>query len=414
MNTPLDTDITIIGAGLVGSALALALAPSGLNIAVVDAGEPSKLNLHSANRDYAARVSAINLSSVQFLKILGVWKTVAANRVSPYRKMYVWDANSKAEITFDSENTDFGQLGYIIENDLIIRALLAQISRCGNISVLHSTVIQQITDEAKCKRVETSSNTITSRLLIGADGQFSKVRELAKVPIEVGHFEQKAIVARIQTELVHQQSAFQRFDHSGPIAYLPLSDGSSSIVWSCDTGLAQDLLKLNTEQFSAHVAEAMDHHLGAVSLLSEPIAFDLKQIHALRYVETRIALVGDAAHRTHPLGGLGANIGFMDAAALAEVITAKHHAKRDFGLLRNLRPYERWRRHQNNTALNAMQLFKSAFGSDLPAISTMREVALNLADSNTLLKSVIKQAGMGTKGFVNDLPKSCQVSPYQP
>ncbi len=412
MSASQQTDILIVGAGMVGSALALALAPTGLSIRLIDSGNSPALNLNSINRDYAPRVSAINLASVQFLKGLDAWSAIAQNRVSPYQKMHVWDANSKAQITFDSQATAFEQLGYIVENDLIAQSLLEQIIQYDNVTVSHSTAVQQITDENKLKHVQTSNETLLSKLVVGADGQFSKVRQLAQMPVEIGSFEQKAIVARIQTDQPHHQCAFQRFDHSGPIAYLPLQDGSSSIVWSCDTELAQQWLRLSDKQFAARTAEAMGNHLGTVTLLSKPLSFDLKQIHAQHYVEPRIALIGDAAHRTHPLGGLGGNIGIMDAAALAEVIIEKHGTKRDFGLKRNLRRYERWRKHQNNNALNAMQLFKSAFGTESPAMSLLRESALNLADSNAYLKAVINQAGMGTNGFINDLPKSCQVRPY--
>ncbi|MFT5258661.1 MAG: 2-octaprenylphenol hydroxylase [Saprospiraceae bacterium] len=405
-----QTDITIVGAGIVGCSLALALAPLGVKIALLDAGKaPQALE---KDAPYRTRVSAINLSSVQFLKNLGVWPAIEAARASAYTGMQVWDAQSNARIDFDSEQTDHDQLGYIIENDVLVDALLTDVSVHENITVQHQSAVVSIEAQTGSCSVTTTTSTINCQLVVGADGQHSKVRSLANIATEIGHFQQQAIVARISTEIAHQQTAFQCFHESGPLAYLPLNDGSSSIVWSCDDGEAKQLLPLKTDQLAQRVAENLDYRLGEVQIESPVYAFPLKQIHALRYIGDRIALAGDAAHRTHPLAGLGANIGLLDAAALAQVISEKHSAKRDIGLQRNLRPYERWRRSQNTAILGAMQGFKSVFGSSNPTLCGAREATMNAVDANNHLKSLCNDFAMGTgQQRLSDIPLACRVKP---
>ncbi len=408
--TKLSAEITIVGAGIVGASLALAIAPSGLNICLIDAGAEKPAT--PKDSDYRPRVSAINLATMQFFKHLEVWKSIHDTRVSAYSQMQVWDANSTARIEFISDETQFDQLGYIIENDLMVECLLENLASYENVHIFANTTIGGIEQTDQNQIVIINSQRIETKLLVGADGQDSATRKLLNIPVETGHFNQKAIVARIQTELPHQQTAYQCFHSSGPLAYLPLADGSCSIVWSCDDAYAKQLLDLDQQEMESRIAQGLEHKLGEVTLLSKPVGFALKQVHAQRYITDRAALVGDAAHRTHPLAGLGANIGVLDTAALAQVLLEKHSAGRDIGLLRNLRPYERWRRGQNTAVLGAMQGFKSVFGSDHPTLSAIREIAMNSVDNSNSLKSLLNNYAMGTSQHLfADLPTACIVQP---
>ena len=179
-------------------------------------------------------------------------------------------------------------------------------------------------------------------------------------------------------------------------------------MWSCDRNYAEQVMALDDSEFAGAVAEAMSHRLGDVTLLSPRGAFELKQIHAQRYISERIALIGDAAHRTHPLAGLGANIGFVDAAALAETVSNAHQAGRDIGSLHTLRKYERWRRGQNARILNTMQGFKSLFGSESPALVSARRLGLALTNRAQPIKTMLTSHAIGLSG---DLPQACRMSP---
>ena len=401
-------DVCIIGGGVVGLTAAALLAEQKLSIALIDqAPAPKK---YQAKQDYDLRVSAINLASMAIFEHLGVAQEILSARASAYEEMLIWDANSKAKITFNADDIDRNELGFIIENTLIISCLSKLLKKNNDCVITYNTQLESLSRQPEGYEIIAGKKKIYAQLIIGADGQFSKVRELAKLPTEMGSFNQTALVCRIQTENPHAQTAYQCFHQTGPIAYLPLSDGSCSIVWSCDTERALQLQQLKDAEFASEIEQALQSKLGAIKILSPRAGFELAQQHASQYVDSRLALIGDAAHRTHPLAGLGANLGLQDAAVLAEVIQTALQGNRTFYKRSTLRKYERIRKHQNALILDSMQAFKSGFASTSSGIISLRELALNTANNIAPLKQRLTQLATGIRG---DLPAICQTRrPY--
>jgi 2-octaprenylphenol hydroxylase len=397
-------DICIVGGGLAGLSLAALLSELDLSIAIV---EPTPLPIDPVRPekdDYALRVSAVNLASMRLFEHLGIKATLLDSRASGYQKMQIWDANSDAFIQFDANDIDAEQLGYIIENNIIINSIYDILKASNNI-VLYSDSLLDINHKTDCIEMTLEKNQLNAKLLVGADGQFSKVRTLANIPTELGTFNQTALVCRIQTKHPHQQTAYQCFHHSGPIAYLPLADGSSSIVWSCDTDKAGQLSQLDDKALAKAIQGAMQSVLGTVKILGPRASFPLAQQHASAYIDKRIALIGDAAHRTHPLAGLGANLGLQDAAVLAETLQEAIQQRRPIHNTSTLRKYERIRKHQNALTLDSMAAFKAGFASRSPGLTSLRAMALNSVNLSPIIKTGITRMATGISG---DLPKVCQ------
>lgn len=220
------------------------------------------------------------------------------------------------------------------------------------------------------------------------------------------NYHQKAVVAHVRPEKSHQETAWQRFLPSGPLAFLPLHDGRCSIVWSTTPEQADALLALEASAFAEALAEAFDQRLGSILEVGRRGAFPLRLQHAQTYVKPGLALIGDAAHVVHPLAGQGVNLGLLDAAALAEVILDALNAGQDFASFKTLRRYERWRKGDNLLMLAVMDGFKRLFGTALPPVRLLRNIGLNLTDAAGPLKHLIARRAMGLDG---DLPRLAQM-----
>lgn len=401
------TDLCIIGSGMVGLTTACLAAKAGFSVAIIDADQaPPRLTPDS---DYRLRVSAINAASAQLFKYIGAWPLIQHTRVNPYTQMHVWEGDTDTDthsIHFDAGELGTDQLGYIIENDLICQALNDQLEHLPNVQRWQQERLQALTPDREddCLIAELQHRQIQARLVVGVDGAQSFTRQLAQIPVSRSHYQQVAIVAQIQTERAHQFTAHQRFLPTGPLGVLPLADGSSSIVWSNDQTQADELLACASDQFEARLSDALSAHLGSITLLSPRYHFPLEQIHAERYIGERVALVGDAAHRTHPLAGLGANIGFVDAAALVETLQHAKQQRRDIGLAHALRKYERRQHTQNARTLDIMQGFKTAFGHSHAGIQNLRQTGLTLVNQLPPIKHQLMRHAMGLSG---DLPDFC-------
>lgn len=338
-------DVAVVGAGMVGGAMALALAQAGFRVALVEAKAPEAWR---ESDDIDLRVVALAQSSRDLLERLGVWSDIAGARASPYRRMHVWDGENGAVLDFDAADRGEAQLGHIVENRLIQHTLWQALQRDSRVDVRcpASVVASELDGDARTLELDDGTR-IAARLVLAADGAASPLRALLGIATRDRDYAQRGVVAHVRTQRAHADTAWQRFLPGGPLALLPLDDGRCSIVWSLPEGEAQRVLAMDDDAFKAELGCAFDFRLGPITETTRRAAFPLKLQLAQTYLAPRFALLGDAAHTVHPLAGQGVNLGYRDVAELLEVLTAARDAQRDFASESTLRRYERRRRSDN-------------------------------------------------------------------
>lgn len=404
-------DVVIVGAGMVGAALACLLGEAGVTVMLVDARE-TLLDPESTGRGQPGmRVSALTPVSQTLLEGLGAWEWMAARRISPYRFMQVWDAEGSGEVSFSAEQAGVARLGHIVENDVTQAALERSLGALASVRLVlgaRVTGLSESADGSRCVQLA-DDRRLTAPLVIAADGARSPLRELAGIGVsahETGHM---AVVTTVRAERPHGDVARQVFLPTGPLAFLPLRlDGERhhcSIVWSTSPEEAERLLGLSTEALGEELAMAIGHRLGEVTVIDSAVSFPLVQRHAQRYVLPGLALVGDAAHSIHPLAGQGVNLGLMDAAVLAEELLAARRRGVALGDERWLSRYARRRRGDNAGMLALMDGFRLLFGTRHPVLTLARNLGLGAVDRLTPLKRLIMQQAVGHRGR---LPASCR------
>ncbi len=387
---PRTYDVIIAGGGISGLTLACALKHTGLHIAVVDQHQPQPVD-----KSYALRVSAINRASLKVFDAVGAFEHMR-HRVSPFREMHVWDSTGVGQIHFDSAELGLDTLGYIIENNVIQLALLDVVQQTETIDWLCPAEIESIDIGQQQKRVHLiEGGTLTAQLIVGADGANSVVRNAMGIELVRKSYKQQAIVCTVVTEYDHKQTAWQCFLPSGPLALLPLADGSCSIVWSLDEARVEQMMALDDEAFSRQLEQSFEYRLGSVTAVSPRAVFPLGHGHVDHYVQQGLALIGDAAHNIHPLAGQGANLGIMDAACLAQVISAALQAKRQWSAYHTLRKYERTRKGDNHLMEASMTGFKYLFGNDNPLLAEVRNMGLNVVDHAGPVKQFFINQALG-------------------
>ena len=396
-------DIIIVGAGMVGAAAACLLAQSNttkkvapLKIALIESSVATPFDADH----FDPRVAAITEKSRQILTDCGVWQAVEKVRASPYLAMDVWDAESTGRIRFDCHDIQLPNLGHIVESSVIVDMLLNKIASLETVDFICPATIHQYQKDQDMITVEMDDGRrISGSLLIGADGGNSKVRDHFNFDCKQWDYQQEAIVATIKTDKPNQQTAWQRFMPTGPLALLPLNNQGdlhhSSIVWSQQPSIAEGLMALDDKQFCDELSRASEHCLGQVTSVSRRYKFSLRQNHAVDYVLPRVALVGDAAHTIHPLAGQGVNLGFADVAALADEITRARMREIDIGDESILKRYQRRRKPENLATMAVMEGFKNLFSADQLPLRLLRSLGMSQLDRMTPLKNEIIKRAMG-------------------
>ena len=395
-----SVDVAIVGGGMVGLAVACGLQGSGLRVAVLEQREPQPL---AADAAPALRVSAINAASEKLLTRLGVWSDIVARRASCYHGMEVWDKDSFGRIEFDDQSMGYSHLGHIVENTVIHYALWQKAQQSSDITLMAPAELQQVAwGENEAFLTLKDGAMLTARLVIGADGANSWLRNKADIPLTFWDYRHHALVATIRTEEAHGAVARQAFHGEGILAFLPLSDPHlCSIVWSLAPQEAGRMQQASDEQFNQALNIAFDNRLGLCRVESERQVFPLTGRYARQFAAHRLALVGDAAHTIHPLAGQGVNLGFMDAAELVDELKRLHRQGKDIGQYLYLRRYERSRKHSAALMLAGMQGFRELFAGTHPAKKLLRDMGLKLADTLPGVKPQLLRQAMG----LNDLPE---------
>ncbi|TWI02704.1 2-octaprenyl-3-methyl-6-methoxy-1,4-benzoquinol hydroxylase [Luteimonas cucumeris] len=368
-------DIAVVGGGVVGAACALALSKLGLEVALVEAHAPPPWRADRPD----LRVYAFAPDNAALLQHCGVWTSVVDARVQSYRRMCVWDAAGGGELQFDADAFGRDELGWIIEHGLLVDRLWAALPAAG-VQLRCPSKVEALEplDDGVRLRLDDGSR-LEANLVIAADGAGSSVRELAGMEVDAHDYAQRGVVAYVETGLPHQQTAWQRFLPSGPLAFLPCADGSSSIVWTLPEDDATRVMALDDEAFDRELATAFEMRLGPTRVMSKRAAFPLRRQLARDYVSGRVVVIGDAAHVVHPLAGQGVNLGLRDVTALVDSIRAARARRADYASPQRLARWARTRRSDNAMAAYAFDGINRVFSSDGVAATLLRGPLLGLA-----------------------------------
>ena len=413
-------DVVIVGAGMVGAALACALDDLGMQCLVLEKQVLSTTTSWPSD-DVDPRVSAISLASQNVLNNVGAWSRITPmQRLQPYQDMYVWDACGTGHIAFSSREQHLPHLGHIVENRTI-NSVLHQALKTRQVTVLEQTQLSNMSPQStpdvchQARQLQVLdcntgiSHTLSTDLVIGADGGHSKVRQLAGIPTREWDYPHYGLVTRVTVADPHQATAWQRFTENGILAFLPLrspvetQDRAShcSIVWSQPKAVTDKVMAMDEAHFCQTLTRAFEGKLGDVLACDKRYVFSLKQCHAVHYIQSGLALVGDAAHTIHPLAGQGVNLGFLDVAALVHALQQAQQQQQYIGDVAVLNTYQRLRRQDNLRMMALMESFVRGFGNQNPFLSMLRNYGLQTMQKLTPVKQHIAQQALGVG---QDLP----------
>ena len=399
-----EFDVIIVGAGVIGTVMASLLLARKLSTPGRVAVVADQFAAAPPSPDWDLRVFALSRASERLLKVCGVWNALPAGRVFAYERMCVFDASGTptgpGSLTFDCAELGEPNLGHIVDGKAL-QAQCLQSARAAGAVLIEGTVAGLDERDDAVMLSLSDGRELRGTLLAAADGTDSKTRELLGIDTAGHAYHQEALVAHVQTAGVHANTAWQRFLNSGPVAFLPLNDGRCSIVWSVDRRQADVLKAMDPQAFGHALTEASGAVLGQCTLTTKLASFPLKLQYAVDYARPRAVLLGDAAHVVHPLAGQGLNLGLLDCAALSEVLDEAGGAA-NYGDLKHLRRYERWRRSENVIAAAALDGLERLFSN-----SDARSVGLRTAGLSAVAKMpfVKRSFAMRALGMAGDVPE---------
>ncbi|MBU2981129.1 UbiH/UbiF/VisC/COQ6 family ubiquinone biosynthesis hydroxylase [Lentibacter algarum] len=401
-----DSDIVIVGGGLNGPALALALAAQGHQVCIIDA-QPETLRKNAA---FDGRSYALALASKRLLARLGIWEQVAGH-AEAMQEIKASDGRagegpSPLSLHFERGELEEGPMGYMLEDRYLRRALLEAVAAQELVEMLHDEVVEQDVTEQGAWLTLASGKVLSTRLIVGADGRASGTAERAGIKRTGWDYGQTALVCALKHELPHDGIAHQFFMPNGPLAILPLPDNRVSIVWSEKTGIAAEINALSDEDYLQVLRPRFGDFLGKISLDGKRFSYPLKLTIANHFVAERVALVGDAAHGMHPIAGQGLNAGLRDVAALAHVIAHAGMIGEDFASLLVLQRFQEWRRFDTATLAAATDLSNKLFSNDNPLLRLGRDIGMGVINALPAVKRSFVREAAGLSGELPDLMKS--------
>ena len=395
-------DVIIVGGGMVGTAVACSLGGSPLQVAVIENAPPQSF---SPDRPDDLRVSALSIASKKILETVGAWQGIENRRYCPFRRMRVWETAGDTE--FCSDDIDYPQLGYIVENRVIQLALLDRLVDFDNVTLISPAQINKIKYSigTPTEIALDDGRVLSTKLMVAADGGQSRVRQAVGLGVTSWDYKQHALVIYIETEYGQQDITWQRFVPTGPQAFLPLQGHYGSIVWYHSPDEVSRLKALSHEDLKKELIAAFPDALGEVKQVLATASFPLKRQHAQAYVKPGVVLAGDAAHMINPLAGQGVNIGLLDAAALGEVLCDALKQGVDPSDLAVLRRYEKMRRNENLKMMTVMDVFYQVFSNEIMPVKFFRNIGLGLAERILPAKNKVMRNAMGLEGPLPKLAK---------
>ncbi len=383
-------DVTVVGGGMVGAALASGLAAQGFKVAVLEQQEPAAFDADS-NPD--VRISAIGAASVALLKQLEVWPLIQSMRCTPYRKLETWEWHT-AQVNFDAQSLGLPELGYMVENSVLQRALWQRLQQ-QDVELISPARLQAMQPaNGGWQLTLEDGNTLSTRLVVGADGANSQVRQLAGMGIRGWNYAQSCMLISVRCEQDAGDCTWQQFTPDGPRAFLPLFDRWASLVWYDSPARIRQLQAMNMAQLGQQIATHFPARLGKVTPTSAG-SFPLVRRHATRYVLPGLALVGDAAHTINPLAGQGVNLGYRDVDALIDTLVASRDRAEDWASEGVLQRYQRKRQKDNLLMQSGMDLFYFAFSTPIAPLRIVRNLGLMVAERSGVLKRQALKYALG-------------------
>ncbi|WP_162622669.1 UbiH/UbiF/VisC/COQ6 family ubiquinone biosynthesis hydroxylase [Salinisphaera orenii] len=387
-----EFDVAVVGGGVVGAVLAVALEQAGFATALIEARRPQPFD-HGA--DFDLRQSAIAPAPRHVLEHLGIWAHIDRSRICDFGGMKVWDGAGGDTLHLAHTAVGLPELGHIVENGLLVDRAWQQLA---NTSVYSPAGLADLRTHADGAQLELDTgDRLSAALVVGAEGANSPVRRAAGIATSSWGYGQRCTVGAVKPAKHHRHIAWQRFTDTGPVAFLPLADGRCSLAWHADDVLADELAELDDTAFAERLTEASAGVLGPIERVDSRAAFDLKLLHAHRYVTHRVALVGDAAHVVHPMAGQGVNLGLLDVAELVAALERGRRTGASPDAPRYLARYQRARMADNLAMLAATDGLKRLFGSRRPVLQRARQFGVTAtARLSPLRQAMIRQATGGS------------------
>lgn len=395
------TDIIIAGGGLVGNALAIALAQGGIAVTVIDP-LPREQQVAAA---FDGRTSAISAGSVRILSKIGAWQHIEP-QAQPIHDIRVCEQDKPGFVHYSDRDVGGTPFGYIVENNILRRGLFAALEATPGITLISPNKVKGFTkNEADITAHLEDGSDITGALLIAADGRFSGLRKQAGMSHRIIQYGQTAIVCVVEHELPHHGLALEKFYPVGPFAMLPLTGNRSGVVWTESTEDAPKYVALSDAEFDAELQRRIGDPAtavwGKVKSVGKRFSYPLALMRADEFIAPRFVLVGDAAHGIHPIAGQGVNLGYRDVAALSQLLIEQRNAGGDLGAESVLQHYQRWRKFDSVSMTASTDLLNRLFMSKLPGISLLRRAGMSAVERMPPLKQFFMRHAMG---LVGDLP----------